>query len=236
MFDLRARIGLMVPSLNTAMEPELNGMAPNGVSFYAARMRIKSTTEEHLLEMAKRAKAAAQDLADTDPDLLVYGCTSGSFVKGANWEEELIKDLEIISGTKVISTSGAIVKAIRALGKSRISIATPYIDEINDLAKGFFNEVGFNVVDIRGLGCFRKGEIRSISYQQVYRLAKSVITSETELLLLSCTEMRTAKILRQLEEDLLLPVLSSNQAVLWAALRSCGLKDCLSQYGMIFEV
>jgi maleate isomerase len=234
-FDLRARIGLLVPSLNGTLEPEANIMVPEGVAIHGARMHITETTEKSLIEMAEYAATGARDLGDADCDIIVYGCTSGSFIKGLAWERELVKKLEEVSQTKVISTSGALMRAMEAFGVKRISIATPYIQEVNDQQIKFFTECGYDVLKIKGLDRFRKGEIRSVTPQQVFRLGKEVVSSETELLMLSCTEMRTIDVIRQMEIDLGIPVISSNLAVVWAALRSCGIKEKLTQFGSLFE-
>lgn len=235
MYDLRARIGLMIPSLNTALESEANLIKPTGVSFHAARMKITATTEVGLAEMATHAEIAARDLNDIDPNCIIYGCTSGSFIKGLAWEHALVERLEQVAHTKVITTSGAVVQAINAFGKKKISIATPYIKEVNDLAVKFFSECGFGICAIQGLGRSKKGEIRAVKYEDVYRLGKSVMTPDTELLLLSCTEMRSMRIIEQMEIDFGIPVISSNQCDVWAALRYCGIKDKLPGYGSLFD-
>lgn len=235
MFDLRARIGLMVPSLNTALESEANLIKPSGVSFHAARMKIVATTEKGLADMAACAETAARDLSDIDPNCIIYGCTSGSFLKGRAWEKELTARLELAANTKVITTSGAIVQAISTLGKRKISIASPYIQEVNQMAVRFFSECGFEVCDIKGLDRSKKGEIRAVKYEDVYRLGRAVMTPETEVLLLSCTEMRSMRIIKQMEVDFGIPVISSNQCDIWAALRYCGIKDNLADYGSLFS-
>ena len=236
MFDLRARIGLMVPSLNTALECEANLIKPQGVSFHAARMKITATTECGLADMANYAETAAKDLADIDPNCIVYGCTSGSLFKGSAWEKNLVKRLEDVTNTKIITTAGAVVQAMNAFGTKKISIATPYIEEVNELALRFFTECGFEVCAIKGLDRSKKGEIRAVKYEETYRLGRAVMTPETELLLLSCTEMRSIRIIEQMEKDLGVPVISSNQCDIWAALRYCGIKDDLVGYGSLFRL
>jgi len=39
MYGQNGRIGLLVPSVNTVVEPEFNRMVPDSIGVYAARMR-----------------------------------------------------------------------------------------------------------------------------------------------------------------------------------------------------
>lgn len=120
MYGWRRRIGLIVPSSNTTMEPEFWKMAPEGVSIHTARMRLREVTEESLLEMERHAKDAALELADAEVDVIVYGCTSGSLIKGKGYDKEIAKNLEEASGIKTITTSTAVLNALNTLDIQRL--------------------------------------------------------------------------------------------------------------------
>ena len=81
------RIGLLVPSSNTTMEPDFYAMAPGGVTVHTTRMRLSKVTPEALIQMAEDTERAAGLLADAGVEIIVYGCTTGSLVGGAEWEK-----------------------------------------------------------------------------------------------------------------------------------------------------
>jgi maleate cis-trans isomerase len=86
MYGWRGRIGLLVPSINTTMETEFWRIAPDGVSVHSARISGgRHGTPEELRSMENASKAAARDVAMVEPDVVAYGCTSGSFFEGPDW-------------------------------------------------------------------------------------------------------------------------------------------------------
>lgn len=82
MYGWRGRLGLIVPSSNTTMEMELHEALPEGVSLHTARVPLRNVTEEELVKMNTLAVEAAKLLRDAGVEMMLYGCTSGSFIGG----------------------------------------------------------------------------------------------------------------------------------------------------------
>ena len=219
MYGWRLRIGLIVPSSNTTMESEFHAMRPEGVSVHTARMRLVEATPEELRRMAEDAQRAAELLATADVDVIIYGCTTGSLVGGVEWEEELRERIEGETGVETLTTAGAVVEALRALGVKRVCVATPYIRELDELEARFLGEQGFEVLAIRGLGLRRNTEIGGLPPWTAYRLAREAYREEADGVFISCTNFRTIEVIEPLERELGKPVVTSNQASMWAALR-----------------
>jgi len=236
-YGWRARIGLIVPSSNTTMEPEFWRMAPEGVSVHTSRVRLSEVTPEALRLMASEAVRAAEELATADVNVIVYGCTSGSLLEGVEWEERLRREIRERAGVEAITTAQAVVEALRALGIRRVAVATPYIDEINSRERSFLERSGFTVVRIRGLGIVRNTDIGRQPPWVAYRLAKEVAREagrSADGVFISCTNFRTIEVIELLESELQLPVVSSNTASMWLALRTLGIRDRLS-YGRLLR-
>jgi maleate isomerase len=236
-YGWRARIGLIVPSSNTTMEPEFWRMAPEGVSVHTSRVRLSEVTPEALRLMASEAVRAAEELATADVNVIVYGCTSGSLLEGVEWEERLRREIRERAGVEAITTAQAVVEALRALGVRRVAVATPYIDEINSRERSFLERSGFSVVRIRGLGIVRNTDIGRQPPWVAYRLAKEVAREagrSADGVFISCTNFRTIEVIELLEAELQLPVVSSNTASMWLALRTLGIRDRLS-YGRLLR-
>ena len=237
MYGWRARIGLIVPSSNTTMEPEFWRMAPEGVSVHTSRVRLSEVTPEALRLMASEAVRAAEELATADVNVIVYGCTSGSLLEGVEWEERLRREIRERAGVEAITTAQAVVEALRALGIRRVAVATPYIDEINSRERSFLERSGFSVIRIRGLGIVRNTDIGRQPPWVAYRLAKEVAREagrSADGVFISCTNFRTIEVIEPLESELQLPVVSSNTASMWLALRTLGIRDRLG-YGRLFK-
>ncbi len=223
LYGWRARIGLIVPSSNTTMEPEMWRMAPEGVSIHTARIPLEKVNVEELMEMEKYSVDEAVKLSTAGVDVIVYGCTTGSLIGGPGFDKRIAGKINVATGTPVVTTATAVVEALRALNAMRISIATPYIEEVNRREEEFLEAHGFKVVDLKYLGILDNIEIGRVEPGRVYRLARSLKTAGVDAVFISCTNLRTLEVIKPLEEDLGLPVISSNTATMWYTLKTLGI-------------
>ena len=224
MYGWRARIGLIVPSSNTTMEAELSSYAPEGVSVHAARLPLKMVTEKELVDMSQEIEKCAQLLSDAGVDVIIYGCTTGNLIKGKGYDEQLETRMRDATGIPAITTARAVLDALNAKRSKEIAVATPYSENLNRREKSFLIENGFSVCGIKGLGIEDNLELGRLSPDVAYRLGKNVARAhpEAEALFISCTNFRTFGIIAALSADTGKPVITSNQASLWCALRKCG--------------
>jgi maleate isomerase len=241
MYGWRGRIGLLVPSVNTVVEPEMNRMVPGGISVHAARMQNARSDPEGTLRMNTHAQRAARELASAKVDVIAFACTAGSFVQGESGESELKKRIEEATGIPVVTTAGAVADALSALGVTRLVLVTPYPDELNHLEKAFLGESGAVVVAMAGLGIVDAFSIGEVDVHEPYRLARRLWEQEAagpsppEATFISCTNLPTIDIIAELEQDTCAPVVASNQATLWACLRVVGCREPVLGCGALLE-
>ncbi len=79
----RARVGVLLPTNNTVLEPEMASIAPKGVTFHATRMvssRSGHRSVEGLKNLVTNVDRAAEELSITGVNATAYGCLSTSFV------------------------------------------------------------------------------------------------------------------------------------------------------------
>jgi maleate isomerase len=202
-------LGLIVPSSNTVMEEELSRY----VIVHSTRIALRTVDEVSLKNMNREVEKAVQLLTDCNPAVIVYGCTSGSFI-------EDIRKSFAATIIPVITTSEAVVNALKALHAGTVSVGTPYTDAINQKEKAFLESHGFVVPDIKGLNLTDNTEIGK--QETAYELAKSL--KKSDAIFLSCTNFRTFDVIQKLEDELGIPVISSNSASLWGALTKLGEK------------
>ena len=137
MYGWRCRIGLIIPSDNTVMESEFNKVLYNldGISVHATRIFFGTLTIESLLKMEEELERAARELKTAEVDVIAFGCTTGSLVKGKGYDKKIIDKIESITKTKATTTTTAVLCALEELGVEKIAVGTPYSDEINEKVK-----------------------------------------------------------------------------------------------------
>lgn len=230
------RLGLLIPSSNTTMEYEFNVMRPKEATVHVARMRLKEVTISKLMDMEKEIDTAALRLADAKVNVIGFGCTSGSLFRGLGHDQEIVTRIEKATDTPAVATAGAVVNALKALKLSRISVATPYTEEINSLEKKFLEENGLVIQKIKGLGIKDNLKIGEQTPRTVYDLVKEVDTAWNDGIFVSCTNLKTIEVIGRLEEELKKPVISSNTATLWAMLRKTKHEDPLIGCGRLLTI
>jgi len=227
-----SRIGLLLPSSNTTMEPDLYKMASPGVTVHTARMLLRDVTPDALKEMAGEATRAARLLKTADVDILAYGCTSGSLIRGVEWEKSLKVRLEETAGVPAVTTAGAVVDGLRTLGAERVSVFTPYTDVVNMHERSFLEAHGFMVDTIRGLGLTDNQLIGRVSREQLESFIAPASVSDA--VFVSCTNLPVVHLIEALEEKHRLPFVTSNQATIWAALRGLNQSN-IDGYGALLS-
>lgn len=237
MFGWRAKLGSMVPSGNRVVEPSYHKIHIDGVSFHYSKISIKKDTKEEVENMINNVPAAAENLADAEVDIISFACTAGSFVGGLNYDQKIIDLIEKTTGIKGTTTSTAVVKALNTLGLKNLIVATPYEDWINEKEEKFFNESGFHVLDIQGLGYLEAADQAHEPPENIYAMVTDMVSQSDSVdgVFISCTNFRGMDVIDILETDLQVPVVTSNQATLWDMLRQSGVHEKIQGYGKLFQ-
>jgi maleate isomerase len=213
------RLGLLVPSSNTTMEYEFSRYLPDSVRLHTSRMPLKEVTAAQLGPMARASLDAASLLADCGVNVILYGCTSGSFLEGMGFDKQLEANIKERTGTPAITTSRAILEALEHLKVRNVLLCTPYVDDLNERERRFLVDNGYRVVGVHGLGIVPNTGIGALDPSDAFRLAFTNDTPEAEAVFISCTNFRTFEIIKPLSKMLGKPVVTSNQASLWSVLR-----------------
>ena len=229
------RIGLLVPSANTVVEPEFWRMAPHGVSLHAARMRNSSCDVEDSIRMLDHVERAADELGSANVNVIAFACTSGSFVQGADGERDLQATIERASGATAVTTSGAVVAALKGLGARRLAMYTPYPAELNQREVTFLRAHGLDVVHERGLGITDAVAIADVSGARLLEFVHDAPPpDEADTLFVSCTNLAPLDSIATLEREFDRPVISSNTATCWRVLQILDVKPPAQAPGRLF--
>jgi len=216
-------IGIVAP-FDLALDRELWRWAPEPVSLYITRtahldVPVSVGMAEALGDLDALA-AASRDVATADPGVTAYLCTSASFVGGLAGEARLREAMKHGGARRALTTSGAMLEALEAIGARRVAVATPYDAALTDRLVDFLAEAG---IETTGMGYLGMGEdIWRVDAGSVCELARAIPREGADALFLSCTNLPTYDVIPALEEEFGLPVLSANLVTLWAALRALG--------------
>lgn len=235
MFGWRARLGLLVPSSNTTNEPEFYGKLPEGVSLHTARLPLEDVNVDDLSEMAGTAEGVAERLEHADVDVVAYGCTTGSLVKGRGYAEELEEKLADVAGVPAVATALSVERALDALGAESVTVVTPYTTDVNEREREFLEKGGFDVLSIDGHELEANTAIGALRSEDAYQQARAKYDGRADAVFVSCTNYRTFEAIETLEADLGVPVVTSNQATLWDALGQTSVDRTEIDLGQLFE-
>jgi len=212
----KARVGLIIPSVNSLSEPQFNRFAPPTLGVHVTRARIAGAWRRPLDEMADEISLAAQLLADCGPDLIVFHCTDTSMTEGSKGEQRILDIIQDATGIAALATSRLVLEALRALAITRAVVISPY--RTNDNVKHYLRETGFDVVHDVALG-LTAHEFARVTPQRWLDLARENDRADADGIFLSCTNTTQIESIADVEAALGKPVVNSNQAVLWGCVK-----------------
>lgn len=246
--DMPTRLGLIVPA-DCLIDDEIWRLAAQGCIPLISRTRAPlfgpdvPLSAQGLVELAKSPdiEDAAHRLSIARPQAVAYVDTSITFIRGPGGDAEIAERIARLVSCPVTVTSAAVVDALRALGASRISILTPYPDEINDALPAFFASSGIEVLDLEKLRTnYGTGatsfDMAEVDPEEIIDAVKAVTRPNTEGIFISCTALRTLDVIEKVEKEMGKPIVTAMQATMWRVQRVAGVMDDVEGGGLLFEV
>jgi maleate isomerase len=237
MYGWRAKIGRISPSPETVGAEEWRRSLPNGVCLVETRTLLHDVTVDGLSETVKQVERAALELASAGVDVILQAGTAIAFFRGFGHDRELSRRIQDATGIQATTSLTAVVDALRTLEIQRPAIATSYLADIDARLAEVLEKSGYEVAAISGMRIKKSIDMGKVSPEETYRLAREVVRSapKADGILISCGNLRTFEAIEALETDTGLPVVTSNQAGLWQALRMAGIKDRLTSLGRLLS-
>jgi len=231
----RARLGVIVPSVNTVVEPWFSAMCPPGVTVHAARMLLDNhLTPESLVRMDRdEGLRAVQQIMSCKPASVAYCCTASSIVQGLEYDRRLNHELNQTAGVPAFTATRAIIEALHAVRAKRIAVCSPYTKTIDDAEHEFFSAAGFEIVGSAHLGIADSFSLADPAPEDIMQLALKAWHVDADATLITCLNMNSQFVIDALEQRTGKPVITSTQATLWKSLRAADVADRMRGYGRL---
>ena len=228
------RIGLIVPSSNTTIETEVPALLrdrerarpQDRFAIHSARVRMQHVTPAQLRAMNAQTERATTELADMRPGVVATACLVAIMAQGPKHHRVMQAEIESIlerehAPAPVVSSAGALVEALHALGARRIAMVAPYLKELTRLVAEYIEDAGIEVGDAVSLEVSDNQAVAALDPDDLKRHWKRLDLRDCDALVLSaCVQMPSLSAIEPVEQQSGLPTLSAATATTWAILRA----------------
>lgn len=239
----RAKMGVVLPSTNTVVEHDYSLMRPEGITFHYGRMYIEQPAanddaafEELIRQIRAVTGVAVRDIMSAKPDHMVMGMSAETFWGGKAGNEAFKAKIADLSGGLDVSTGAdACGKACAELGITRVAVVTPYQPVGDEQVRGFFGDLGLDVVRLEGLKCESATAIAEVPEARLRAVLRALDGPDVEGIIQVGTNLSMLRLADEAERWLDKPVLAINAVTVWHALRSQGFADRMHGFGTLLR-
>lgn len=223
------RIGMIVPSSNTVVEPICNRIfagLEDTVTVHYARLEVVnvSMNEDSTKQFASNAMLhAAKQLAQAKVDAILWNGTAGSWL-GIERDRAICAEMEQETGIKVSTASLGMVNCYRDFHINRLHLVTPYIKKMNDAIIQEYEKLGLTIAGVTGLGIIDNTEIGSVPVAQLEQLCNNTNAVAGEGIAVVCTNLAAAWKAMEIEAQTGAVLIDSVTAAVREALQLVGLE------------
>lgn len=231
------RIGQIVPSSNTTMETEIPKMlraretiAPERFTFHSSRMRMKHVSKEELASMDNDSDRCAAELSDAHVDIMGYACLVAIMSRGRGYHRASEERLHAVTAgngypTPIVSSAGALIEGLRALGAKKVSIITPYMRPLTELVVDYIQSEDIQVLDSISLEIADNLAVGARDPLALVDIVKNLKTAGADAVVLSaCVQMPSFDAIQVVQDSGNLPVVSAAVCTTWRMLKTLGLE------------
>lgn len=235
MYGWRGRIGSISATPTDIFPYEFYKIVPPGLTIMQTTLSIHIMNSQELAAGFEAIERVAFALAKEGADVIVIGAAPTLYDHGPGSDKAISLQISQATGIPTLSNQTAMMDGLRTFGCRKVLIASPFNDENNQKLRKYLEGSGFEVVGARGMGFVANAEINRVSAEEAYRFIKKVGKEfkEAEGIIVPCANWPSSLIAGQVEEDLGIPVVTSNLAKIWAALRVLEIKSPILGFGRL---
>jgi len=229
----RKKFAVLAPSTNTIVEPDFYAMRVPGVTAHFSRIHIRNQDlssdaafQNLLAQIREEINYAIDRVMTCEPDYIVMGMSAETFWDGVEGNRAFKRRVsERANGLGVATGAEACERALKLFGARRIAVVTPYQPIGDANVVHFFNDIGFDVVRIRGLRCPTAVSIAHVTEDELRRALIALDGDDVDALVQVGTNLSMVRLADEAERWLGKPVIAINAATWWFALRENGIED-----------
>jgi maleate isomerase len=242
------RVGLIVPSSNTTMETEIpemlarrQALRPERFTFHSSRSRLQQVTPEELARMVRDADRCAAEVADARVDVVAYACLVALMAQGPGYHHQAEAAIAAVleeagAATPVVTSAGALVDALSAMGARSISIVAPYMKPVTAMVVAYMEDAGFDVVDARSLEVSDNLAVGRIPSSTLLGALDKLDTTGADVVVLSaCVQMPSLPAIAAAERMLGIPVTSTAVCTAWKMLTLLDIEPRVENAGALLS-
>lgn len=238
----RRVLGIVVPSLNTIMQPECEAMRPAGVTNQVARFLARdvsiagdsdfSTMMRHMVE---GVAGAVEQIATCRPDHIVVGLSTDSCIDADTMTAAIRSSLSERVDCGVTMSTEACVEALESIGAKRVVLVSPYTVQAAARADDYFRGRGFEVATHHALNCRHPLGYAEVTEDAITQALSAQHEDGIDAYLQLGTNLSTAFMAEAFERETGKPLISVNTASYWSALRASGIPDRVAGFGRLLR-
>ncbi|AOR79478.1 maleate cis-trans isomerase family protein [Novosphingobium resinovorum] len=238
----RKLLGVIAPSTNTVVQPDMERMRPPGVTNHLSRIHVEDpvalSNEDFIAgttAIAENTLDAVRSVMTCRPDYLVLGMSAVTFYGGVDGSRRFKARIEAEAGVGATTGSEAVAAALTAVGAKAVSFVSPYYPVANAEVRRFLEESGFAVRRDRALQCRRWTDIAKVTPETLREVIAQLDGDDVDAIVQVGTNLSMVDLAAEYEGTLGKPVIAINTATYWHALRACGVSDRLRGLGRLLS-
>lgn len=239
----RLKLGVVIPSTNSIVQPETDAMRPPGVTNHIGRIHIPDLPltndtefEQIMVAIEPDLYGAVDRVMSCKPGHLIMAMSIPTFWSGMAGAEQLKARLEKRSGVRVSLGSLACAEALRKFPKVRtVGILTPYQPIGDAHVARFFEDNGWRVGAVHSLKRPSEVLIGHATEADLRDGLKTLAAQGIDAIVQAGTDLAMADLAGEAERWLGIPVIAINVATYWSALRANGIHDRMRGFGALLS-
>ncbi len=237
MYGTRARIGYAAPPFVTEVFCyEFYQMAPADVTLMITTLEITTRSPAEVAASHERSVRAARAMADAGADIVLFGGNPINLTLGIDRLGDFIRDMENDIGTRVATSTTAQIAALKALGATKISVAHPYETLHNARNLASIEKFGFAPGAVRAAD-YGFMDLGRVPKDTAMKLARELMEEcpDADCLHFASAHWAVAHAIDDIEREFGVPVMTSQQAIVWHAFRRTGIAEPIGGYGRLLR-
>ncbi|MFM5931224.1 MAG: arylmalonate decarboxylase [Novosphingobium sp.] len=239
----RRLLGVIAPSTNTTVQPEMEMMRPEGVTNHFSRIFVEDPVALNNEDFIAGTTAIAENTMDAvrsvmtcRPDYLILGMSAITFYGGVQGSLNFKRQVEEVAGVGASTGAESVAAALKAYGNVKtVSFVSPYYPVANAEVRRFLEESGFSVVRDVPLECKRWTDIAKVTPQRLREVIDHLDGPEVDAIVQVGTNLSMVSLAAEKEATLGKPVIAINTATYWHGLRACGIDDRVQGLGRLLS-